>query len=445
MGFKFPLSGASTTVYFLIYGQPSNSKFVNTTAADEIRHALRVWEPFTPLKFVELTAHQAGLTPPSYTPRIKFQFGSISGVEAGESVSSEDPNFVRTITFSDSLTWESVRELSVEFPSAATTARNHFSMFATTVLNHDVFSVALHEIGHALGLDHDGDVNSIMFKMEANDYRTIMTQTLPSKDAESIHALYGAIGSGTTPILATKSGRGYLIVGGEFMMAVQTSAEPWSFDQKCTWGKSSPYKAMISNGYCFNHQLQTPDKGYGQQMVYLLPVEEVQDDDLVVLGGRSYSKMGNAASLSKDSPSVASLNGWSPGNDWPAANLGNLDSREQIVGHYLSGPPGNSQGGYTMLSYILGYRSAVDSNNQKQFRGAAISGGWMYIGDANFKNQYQGRQWGLETSNTAWGPDKPVKTIATLGTCHSWPPEGGYKGVSYDGALCSINVFLAPG
>lgn len=49
-----------------------------------------------------------------------------------------------------------------------------------------LFSIALHEIGHALGLDHSADTNSVMY------YRYTGTNSLQADDIAGIQYLYGA-------------------------------------------------------------------------------------------------------------------------------------------------------------------------------------------------------------------------------------------------------------
>ncbi|MEX0726593.1 MAG: matrixin family metalloprotease [Planctomycetaceae bacterium] len=56
----------------------------------------------------------------------------------------------------------------------------------------DIYTVALHEIGHALGLGHSTDVNSVMFANYSGGRRT-----LTADDIAGIRAIYGVPEPGT--------------------------------------------------------------------------------------------------------------------------------------------------------------------------------------------------------------------------------------------------------
>lgn len=67
----------------------------------------------------------------------------------------------------------------------------------------DLFSVALHEIGHALGLEHSQNENDVMYP----GYKTAGVTALSGNDVEAIRRLYGAPGQDSPDIPET--GEGY--------------------------------------------------------------------------------------------------------------------------------------------------------------------------------------------------------------------------------------------
>lgn len=65
-------------------------------------------------------------------------------------------------------------------------------------LGHDLLSVMIHDIGHALGLGHSGDPASIMFPF----YHEMSSQSLSKADLDNILKLYGDIS--TTTVTTTR-------------------------------------------------------------------------------------------------------------------------------------------------------------------------------------------------------------------------------------------------
>ncbi|TLV02851.1 matrixin family metalloprotease [Dyadobacter luticola] len=74
------------------------------------------------------------------------------------------------------------------------------SYFPITVGTYNVFRIAIHEIGHALGLDHSDSINSIMYHSPTDN------NSLSDQDISAVRILHGA---NTGPITGPK----YLCVG----------------------------------------------------------------------------------------------------------------------------------------------------------------------------------------------------------------------------------------
>ncbi len=78
-------------------------------------------------------------------------------------------------------------------------AARRWSPFGEAELN--LYNVLLHEVGHALGLDHPDDPAQVMYEL----YRDDMTLQLASGDMAGIDFIYGG-GDGRVPLLGTFAG-----------------------------------------------------------------------------------------------------------------------------------------------------------------------------------------------------------------------------------------------
>lgn len=106
--------------------------------------------------------------------------GGLSGTTAGEALTSF--NLTPGAAFNPSI-YNVAFSSTVTFDSSLRTWSPEGSGTST-----DFFSVAVHEIGHVIGLDHVSDVTQIM-----NDF--ISADTLGSGDIEGVQTIYGTDGS----------------------------------------------------------------------------------------------------------------------------------------------------------------------------------------------------------------------------------------------------------
>ncbi|XP_020384068.1 collagenase 3-like isoform X1 [Rhincodon typus] len=131
-----------------------------------IKAAFKVWSDVTPLKFTSISNSEADLLI-SFTPR-----------EHGDGYPFDGPDGI----------------LAHAFPPGPRLGGDiHFDEAETWSMDskgYNLFLVAAHEIGHALGMAHSQDVGALMFPTYS--YSTIQEFRLPYDDVVGIQALYGS-------------------------------------------------------------------------------------------------------------------------------------------------------------------------------------------------------------------------------------------------------------
>lgn len=385
---KLPIN--SGTIYYYIYNEPSHSDFRGlTNSTKEIRDALDCWERVSRFKFSEIPAFQESYS--TFFPRINFRFGATEGLQAAKTEFLEIGPI--EITFDDTKQWTSVRRyIDSGFikPDPSPTLVAALSNALSGVPYDDLWTITLHEIGHALGLGHDANPNSIMFPLDTADSVTgyfMKERAIPVIDAIKLGKLYGIGLEALAPLPALASG--YLIVGGKFEVTDKTRTVPLVADADCSWGVEEGHLALVGEGYCLNPLVGGDHRGYGYLYLYLLEPDRVDADALVATGG--YQKRG-PSSFQWTGLNLAHCDRVS-NSDW-----GNNDSgTAQIFGHFFC--PEFQVG-------LDAYRLSVLTLRSVGSAGLRVQGGWTEIGDSlhNRFDCFNERVWG--TIDFGGGPVK---------------------------------------
>ncbi|OCT96146.1 collagenase 3 [Xenopus laevis] len=139
---------------------------LSTSEVDRaIKKALKVWSDVTPLNFTRLRTGTAD---------IMVSFGK---KEHGDYYPFDGPDGLLAHAFP---------------PGEKLGGDTHFDddeMFSTDNKGYNLFVVAAHEFGHALGLDHSRDPGSLMFPVYT--YTETSRFVLPDDDVQGIQVLYG--------------------------------------------------------------------------------------------------------------------------------------------------------------------------------------------------------------------------------------------------------------
>ncbi|XP_048853665.1 collagenase 3-like [Brienomyrus brachyistius] len=139
-----------------------------------LKDALEVWAKVTPLQFTRINSGVAD---------IMISFGRR---EHGDAYPFDGPEGTLAHAFA---------------PSAGLGGDTHFDEDETftsrTTAGYNLFMVAAHEFGHALGLSHSTDPGALMYPIYS--YRDPSTFILPLDDVKGIQSLYGVGGKGPVP------------------------------------------------------------------------------------------------------------------------------------------------------------------------------------------------------------------------------------------------------
>ncbi|XP_033859122.1 collagenase 3-like [Acipenser ruthenus] len=137
----------------------------NSDVNKAIEKAFQVWSKVTPLKFTRLT---------SGTADIRISFGAR---DHGDFYPFDGPEGILAHAFA---------------PAAGIGGDTHFDedeTFSAGSAGYNLFLVAAHEFGHALGLSHSQDPGALMYPVYS--YTDTSNYALPRDDVQGIQSLYG--------------------------------------------------------------------------------------------------------------------------------------------------------------------------------------------------------------------------------------------------------------
>ncbi|MBZ9656357.1 matrixin family metalloprotease [Phyllobacterium lublinensis] len=329
---------SSGKVYYVIENDPASSSFKKTTARAEIQNAFLCWQRASSFVFEEIPEAQRSATYPSFFPRINLRFGTCTSTlhSAETSFDGNLEGNPRLIVFNNNTTWEAMREKEYSIISGLF----GFPPIMAAATVNDLWTMALHEIGHALGLTHNESNQSIMYKWDIWDDPTgvVMVEGgVPMVDAIALAKLYN-IPSEAVVALPPNAGN-YLIVGGKFVMFESKAMNTMPYTQPETvWGIQKGHLVKAGEGFCISPTVGANHKGYGILYFYLLEKDQVEPKAFVATGG---FQMEAADSFQWPAPRfdrcrarivAGTKDKYKWGGDWGIAKGGT----DQVIAHFYS-------------------------------------------------------------------------------------------------------------
>lgn len=134
----------------------------------------------------------------------------------------------------------SVREAYISFDIGRRYRTNDGSVYSTgnassTATIYNIYAIALHEIGHSLGLDHENDFATLM-----NSFYSPNINDLTNDEINGVRALYGGAGvtSTTDDYASTTATVGRITVGGNALGNIESASDSDGFAVTLTAGTS---------------------------------------------------------------------------------------------------------------------------------------------------------------------------------------------------------------
>jgi hypothetical protein len=213
---------------------PWQASFTGQLTANEVadvQRAFATWSSVANVHFSQVTD--------SANVGIRIGIGAVSATEGASAVG---------VTFSNPTSTDRMTGEQIEFDQGF--------LSQPSFNDENVYVLALHEIGHALGLDHSTNSNAIMAPSNFFESASLHTQ-LSADDIAGIQAIFGAAGAAPSAIIGTLDTQGVVAINGSVSGDIALPAETQFY--KVTLAAGQTYSFDMRSNASRSGMLSDPD------------------------------------------------------------------------------------------------------------------------------------------------------------------------------------------